>query len=858
MHTARDSTGARRIGPLVLLVGFHLSLVLLPARAQAPPEDDPFAGVEEMIVLGKETIGTLTDAAVSVTSFDASDLVALGVVDISDISQFTPNLEIRTAGSTAATFFIRGVGLNDFTANASGSVAVYVDDAPKNLPAIQLGQLFDLEGIEILKGPQGSGPGRNASAGAIRIFTKQPTGELGGFFRVNYGNYDYVDAEGALEVSIVEDVLAARMAFRLTQRDGIVKNRCAGFTQAQIDLANGNVCGALSTAPDQPASVTPGLDKNVNDQDKWAARMTLRYLPPIDDMMEWTFTFHGGRLDQTGTVGQHIGTLGSYGSSDRINYQQPEIGQEGAQILASLSIPTRAECRRQHPPGPARNACFAEKTRLETLGRTILSERLGERPLDLLPFEGDYNNPGFERQTTWGALLRGDWEFKGVTLVSITGFERYDRERFIDADYSPNVFFEFAIDDDAWQFTEDLRLSGELEAYPVSWHTGIFFLQEELDYVQDTLARNPLVPFRQSYLQETSSLGVFGEFAWEFLDDFTLEAGARYNWERKVFDADIRRGAGLADQCLPNSMGVVPKCKRKVTVDHPTGTVVLKYAFDELRNFYIKYSHGWKGSQFNVRDGAIGTQVTDVASPEIIDAYELGFNGSWLDGRLRMDGALFSYQYENYQVFTFINDAGTVPQRVVVNASDAQIYGAELEGRLEPVDTLVFDIRFGWLESKFLNFTDSVLRPLEGRPGQFFRQPLNFSGNPLPNAPRFQVSGSVQYDLWLGKLGTLIPRYDFSWSDDVAFDQTDGRGTPNASGVTFLPKNAIGQDALLLQNFRLTYQDPSGNFEVVGWVRNLTNEVYKTLSFDATGGPAFVGNLLGDPRTYGLSVQFEY
>ena len=104
MHTARDSTGARRIGPLVLLVGFHLSLVLLPARAQAPPEDDPFAGVEEMIVFGKETIGTLTDAAVSVTSFDASDLAALGVEDISDISQFTPNLEIRTAGSTAATF----------------------------------------------------------------------------------------------------------------------------------------------------------------------------------------------------------------------------------------------------------------------------------------------------------------------------------------------------------------------------------------------------------------------------------------------------------------------------------------------------------------------------------------------------------------------------------------------------------------------------------------------------------------------------------------------------------------------------------------------------------------------------------
>ena len=73
-----------------------------------------------------------------------------------------------------------------------------------------------------------------------------------------------------------------------------------------------------------------------------------------------------------------------------------------------------------------------------------------------------------------------------------------------------------------------------------------------------------------------------------------------------------------------------------------------------------------------------------------------------------------------------------------------------------------------------------------------------------------------------------------------------------------MPRNAIGQDALLLQNVRLTYQAPSGNLEVAGWVRNLTNEVYKTLSFDSSGGPGFVGNLVGDPRTYGVSLKVSF
>jgi iron complex outermembrane receptor protein len=355
------------------------------------------------------------------------------------------------------------------------------------------------------------------------------------------------------------------------------------------------------------------------------------------------------------------------------------------------------------------------------------------------------------------------------------------------------------------------------------------------------------------------SLGVFAEFEWDFLEDFTLEGGVRYNWERKFFDADIilrPNAPNPSDQCRATPDGRIPPCQRTVTVDHPTGTVGLRYRVDEARSVYLKYSHGWKGAQFNARDGIQRNQVTDVADPEIIDAFEFGFSGTWWDDRISLDGALFWYSYQNYQVFTFTNDANVPPQRVVINANDALLYGAELEGRIEPIDGLDATIRFGWLESRFLDFTDSVIRRTESAGNR--RIVIDYNGNPLPNAPLFKVSGSLQYALDLGRVGTLTPRWDFAWTDDVAFDPSGGRGSPDANGQIFLPENTIGQEAFILHDFRLTYQPRESQIEVSGWVRNMTNEVYKQLAFDASAGPGLVGNLLGNPRTYGLSAKVSF
>jgi outer membrane receptor protein involved in Fe transport len=185
--------------------------------------------IEEILVTGEKQ-NTLQDAPTSSTSFNASDLQALRIEDIADLANYTPNLEINTAfAASNPTIFIRGIGLKDYNANAAGAVAVYQDGININAPAIQLGQLFDIEGIDVMRGPQGSVNGRNATAGAIMIRSAMPDGEFGVTTSLTYGNYNDIEVETAINIPLIEDVLNMRVSGTAQFRDGYTKNQCAGW-----------------------------------------------------------------------------------------------------------------------------------------------------------------------------------------------------------------------------------------------------------------------------------------------------------------------------------------------------------------------------------------------------------------------------------------------------------------------------------------------------------------------------------------------------------------------------------------------------------------------------------------------------
>jgi outer membrane receptor protein involved in Fe transport len=823
----------------------------------------PPPGVEVIRIKGRAIAAIETDVPASVTQFDASEIEALGAQSIADLAKVTPNVEIKTVGATAPTFFIRGVGLSDFNANATSAVAIFQDDVALNAQAIQLSQLFDIENVEVLRGPQGSQSGRNASAGAIKVYSRRPTWDFESSLNASYGNFGYKDFEGAVGIPLVEETLASRLAFRWAERDGWMKNRCGGAPPLEERL--GDPTGSdpnpefegqrfcseglrrFIPNPDPPPnnfffdgfySLVPGeLPGKVNDIGRWAARGQLRFQPPGTDM-EWLLNLHGGRLDQLAEQGQIIETqlrFGKLGKPDGSNYRDPDIA-EMEQELKDAGITDQEERDR------------------------VLGEILA-RDLDKRPYEGDFNFVGSERVDTLGTSLRGSWSIGALDFASITGFEYYERTWDSNDDSNPNVLFESYFADDGWQVSQELRLGSELADTPLRWEIGGYYLNEKISV--DSLFNFGAIQFvTQVYEQGTSSFFVYGHLVWDFLDDFTLEGGIRYNWEDKTFDLLVQRIRSTG--ALPT----VPSDDAQIW-SAPTGTVILTYRFNEDVSAYGKYTRGWKSGHFNasateIEKGGKTTNVTS-AEPETIDAFEVGLRGRWLDGRLALGGALFYYSYDNYQVFVIENSVGSPPRLEVINANDAEVYGAELDFRLEPlagwaphvVDGLVLTGRFGWLESQYLDFTDTLFRsisgggPLGGR--ELVPLTYDYTGNQLTNAPRFKASGAVEWPFDLGRWGTLMPRYDFAFTDDIFFDPTEGIGVDG-----LYPEYAIAQPAYWLHNARLTYRLPGGNIEIAGWVRNFTGTVYETFAFDASAAFNAIISLVGEPRTYGGTISISW
>jgi outer membrane receptor protein involved in Fe transport len=854
-----------------------------PRRQRETPELDP--EIEEIVILG-----TTTDAsedysvADSITGFGADDLAALGAQDIADLASFTPNLEIVTAGATTPTFFIRGVGLNDFNPNSTGAVAVYQDDVAINAPAMQLGTLFDVQTVNVLRGPQGIGLARNASAGAIKIYARKPTGDFGGFLRSDFGNYGYMDYEGAFETPLYQDMLSTRLAFRLSQRDGTMKNRCAGAPSFERRLTDTNgdgtgdfqiplnqfgfpffptgtsqtqgpwsICGEAVTRGLQSAdpfvslgisSVPPGLEENVNDINNWAARGTLLFQPTLD--MEWLLNAHGSRRDEISRLGQAIGTAGKY-CPESVNFADcirfPNPGQQNGLLGGS-----QANQAGRPTSNPNDGYVPVEiRERYDRISPCLNDPSLNCNALpiavDSEPWEGDFSRTGPTTNDTWGTYLKGEILLpREVDFTTTSAFDTYDRLTDVDLDFSPQTLFEIETDDKGWQFYQDLKFSGQVDwRNPLTWEVGGWFLREVLEArVENTLS--PLLQTggvrSRDYKQTLWSAAGYGSFSMDFWDDFTVDGGVRFNWEQKDLDMEIVGGqAGTTDSC-PIRSGEMLFCQVDASWSAPTGTIRLTYRFRDDTHVYAKYSRGWKPGTFN----ATASQFTgpSIAEPESLDSFETGLRGSWWDGRIGIDMSLFYYAYTNYQIFTAQQLSGSPPQFLVLNANDAEVYGSEVDAQGRP---------------DFVQ-RDQFLR--SGAGSQVAFRERQSSGNPLLNSPRFKVSMTAEQTVRLADYGSLTLRYDGVWTDTTFYDSTAGRGQGDEFGEQFLPEDTIAQGPYWLHNLRLSWRAPNERIEVAGWVRNIENTPYKTFAFDGSNFQATTIYFVGDPRTYGISLIFNF
>jgi iron complex outermembrane recepter protein len=837
-------------------------------EAQAPLA--PPAGVEVLFVKGRGADAIETNVPSSLTQFDASTIQAIGAQNVSDLARVTPNVNIVQPGSTQAIFFVRGIGLSDFSANAAGAVTILQDDVALNAPAIQTGQLFDIRDVEIVRGPQGTGPYRNASAGAFRVRSNLPTGNYGGQLRASIGRYDadpgkgahralIQDYEGAIEAPIARDWLSSRLAFRLHEADPYQTNGCGnaipfaqrqprttGLTPAQLDARS--ICGerGLTIWPINAISQIPvGLPDKVDFKNNWAARGFLRLQPP-DTELDFVLNGHGSRLDEDQVYGQVIGTTtapsrgtffgGATGSGGSVGYWEPDQRAEfqsvcGADVLGCNGRPA------------------AGNPLVSNFERTLSKKR----PLDTKPYRGDYDRNSITTRDTWGGYFSGKGVIDDIEISLLGSYDAYNRFRDNDSDFTPDVLFETVEADQAWQTWDELKLSGELERQPLQWELGGYYFQESQQSKSGvTLANNNRI--QRTFGQDTDSFGTWGEFTWDFLDDFTLEGGVRWNWERKKFD--------LSNQLFlfGNPRGAPSVNNEQAFWQTPTGNLILTYHFNQEMSAFMKYSRGFKAGHFNAL-ASLDVSNNKPVKPEFNDAWEAGLAGAWFDRRLSGSVNYFYYRYRDYQIFVFRDVANEPPVLEIVNANQAENYGVEVEGRAQPLrgwvpralEGLLLTVNFGWLHGEFLDFQQRNTLNIGGRT---FPVTIDFSGQQLQNSPEYKVSGSATWTFDLGRWGYVIPRYDFSWTDATFFGLNQGRGTATADlfGTPKLPPFAVGQPAYWLHNLRLAYRTPAGNVEVAAFVRNLQDTVYKTYAFDASNFSSVVLNFTGMPRTIGGDI----
>ncbi|NIB43406.1 TonB-dependent receptor [Pseudomaricurvus alkylphenolicus] len=183
--------------------------------------------LEEIIVTAQKREESLQDAAVSVTSLAGEELAEERITSVLDLQSQAPSLQVSTALGTARVY-IRGIGLTNFASGGEPSVAFHVDGAVVSRPAAQISSFYDLERIEVLRGPQGSLYGRNATGGSLNVMSKRPTEEFEGYAKVTAGNYNLMELQGALSGTLIDNALLGRIAFRTQDRDGFGENLPTG------------------------------------------------------------------------------------------------------------------------------------------------------------------------------------------------------------------------------------------------------------------------------------------------------------------------------------------------------------------------------------------------------------------------------------------------------------------------------------------------------------------------------------------------------------------------------------------------------------------------------------------------------
>lgn len=718
------------------------------AQDEAAVTDEGEGG--EIIVTARRREESLLDVPIAVSAFSGEALEMRGALDLTDIGNITPNTTLETSRGSNSTLsaFIRGIGQQDPVSGFEPGVGIYLDDVYLNRPQAAVLDIYDVERIEVLRGPQGTLYGRNTIGGAVKYVTKQLPQEASVKIRGTYGTYN--QAEGVITASApIGNIVRVGGSVARLSRGGFGDN------------------------------LTTGLE-NYN-KDVWAARGTIE--------------------------------LGGYGEpvSIRISgdYSRDKSDPRGGHRLI---------------PG--------------LLSGALVLDNVYDTRGGLVDPKQDIEAYGLAMNI---AVDLSDM----LTLRSISAWRKDSTYTPIDFDALPAV----DVDVPGGYFNEQISQEVQLlvDAGPLNGMIGAYYLDATADTLFDVrlfTTLNGLTAFTNAAV-DTETYAVFGDFTYDFSEQFSISLGGRYTWDERT--ANILRqnylgggspffgGAGVPFGAASTNFNG----KRSFKKFTPRASISFKPTPDH--NIYASFSQGFKGGGFDPR--GVGTNAPDLNGngirgendevaaflsfrPESVDSYEVGYKGNLFDGGLTLALAGFYADYKDVQIPGSVACiVGTLPSfcGVTSNAGKATFKGAELEFNARLGENFAADGdrlnllgAVGYIDAQF----DEYITNIASVPTDVaaFRQ--------IQNTPSWTASATLAYMTPVGagrlNLGTTVSY----------------RSSTNQFEI---PNPYIDQSGYALVDASLVYTSADDKWSIGLHGKNLTDKQYKTSGYSFIAGNATTG-----------------
>ena len=795
------SPGALRFYVTILTAAALASFAGAPtARAQQPAATG--GGLEEVIVTAQKREQNPQEIGISLSAVTGSDLTNLGVVAATDIAKSMPAVVLtQPNGPSSFSLAIRGVVQNDFADHQESPAAIYVDDVYVSQMIGLAFSAFDIDRVEVLRGPQGTLFGRNATGGLAHFISRRPTDEPSGYMNVTAGERNLLRIEGAFGGAL-SDGIDGRIAFQTNHYDPLFKN----------------VLGPASDA------------ENGSD---WGLRGQLLFKLTGSSQLLLL-----GRLSRTDV---HAG------SWETITTKNLGPGVNGPAGPTDSPYSTCAGCNASGLPssGPfVIRDSISGFTKLKGSGLTAkYTSDLGSGTA--LTIVGDYTSLRKDYQEDSDASLDTLFQFFNGSKVNQQSLEARLNGGDKKLNWTAGIY--------------GLRIDG---TYYEGWQGPAFFTAQEFNnpitnpnqgyipgawpvgpppYWHDPAGRDVVVDSsggypatRSPYTLTTKSYAAFGQVEYRFTDLVGLTVGARVTEDKKdyfftwfpyeYFPHSTTRATVQLHRVPGIGLDTDYSNNRSDTLYAGKAQLDLHLAPDFLAYFGI--NRGVKGGGYTAPLFPIS--ITDIPTltfkPEKLTSYEVGFKSEYLDHRLRLNGAVYYYDYKDYQALIYTVSL----EQLIVNA-DATHKGAELELEWVPTEA--------WRFGAGVAYVDAIVKDVDARG-------THVPGDYVPgNAPKWTANAMARYRLPVGT-GHLAFQVDGNYLSSFWFNLGD---TP-----------AVQQSGYGIANARINYSPASGKWEIGASVENLADKHYGTMGFDNTSINGLAQVYPGMPRWFKVHINYHF